>query len=124
MTATRIGDIITRPLLPSVRPLSGFLQSHRIGTDKTLFLTIADKNFLGAALHFKSQLDRQGLGDSFVILCLDDECLKGAEGKSLAYDGFVFRGPGDWHTPVAKMKVRIIFPLKSANTDLFFFSLH
>lgn len=91
-------------------PLSAFLRSNSIGTDKTVFLTIADRNFIEAAIHFKTQLDKFELGETCVILCLDTDCLEAAKAQSvLAYDGYVIREAGDWRMPVAQMKVQSPF---------------
>jgi len=60
-------------------------------------------------INFKLGLDRWGLGEQFLVLCLDHECVKAAEANNIhAYGRYITTAKeedDDWHTPVARIKV-------------------
>ena len=95
-------------------PLSTFLRSNGIGTDKTLFVTIAGGLYIDPAINFKKQLETWSLEQNFLVLCLDMACMEATKRNSvLAYDGFLQtedEARTDFHIPVARMKVG--FPTK------------
>jgi len=99
---------------PKGGPLSAFLNSHGVYTDKTIFVSIADSQYLSQMRLFKSRLDIFGLGGNYVVLCLDGPCLADLRRESiLVYDGFLMSksdSEGDWHAHVAKLKVKAFRP--------------
>jgi len=91
---------------PKSGRLARFLQHNGFKTTETLFLTISDKNYIEQAVQFKARLDHFYLSDQYVVLCLDPECVEGMRAKNVnVYDGYVITDLGDWHMPVAAMKV-------------------
>jgi hypothetical protein len=89
--------------------LADFLQSRGLGNDKTLFVTIASKQYVDPMINLKYALDMWGLGEQYVVLCLDHECVHGAESHKIhAYTRYLMNAKedgDDWHTLVARIKV-------------------
>src|SRR5579862_3784708 len=89
--------------------LSGFLQSRGLGNDETLFITIASKKYIESMINFKFALDTWGLGNRYVVLCLDRECVQAADSHNIhAYTRYLMSSSeagDDWHLPVARIKV-------------------
>jgi len=107
-----MGTVLTDDTILSVidpTPLSTFLRNTGIGTDRTLFVTIASKSYIEPMINFKIALDKWNLGGNYVVLCLDIECAQAAESSNIiAFDGYFMSGKeskGDWHFPIARIKV-------------------
>jgi len=94
-------------------PLSTFLESNGLDNSRTIFLTIASKEYIEQMVNFRTSLAEWKLGNNYVVLCLDVECLQGAkEYDILAYDGYIMtaeEAAGDWHIPVARLKVHPLY---------------
>jgi hypothetical protein len=90
-------------------PLSTYLRLNGIGNDKTLFLSMASKEYIEPVINFRKQLNIFGLAESYVVLCLDTDCVEATKKHHiLGYDGFLVteaEAQGDWHDPIARMKV-------------------
>jgi hypothetical protein len=94
--------------------LSEFLQSRGIGTDRTLFVTIASEPYIEPMVNFRMGLDRFSLGGDYVVLCLDVPCLDTARKYDIvAFEGYLMKeteAGDDGHDPVAQTKVHSSFP--------------
>src|SRR5271156_71247 len=92
-------------------PVSSFLYRSGLRNDKTVFVTMATKEYLDAIINFRTALDKFGLAQNYMILCLDEGCLEGAKANDIiAYGGYLMNSneiDGDFHMPVARAKVRI-----------------
>ena len=90
-------------------PLSSFLQSKGISVNQTIYLTMASKEYIDPVINFKKQLDKFDLGDVYVVLCLDPECVDATKAHHiLGFGGYLAtetEAEGDWHFPIARMKV-------------------
>lgn len=68
-------------------------------------------------INFRTALDKFGLGQNYLVLCLDTGCFEGAEAQNiLAYDGYIMsaeEAENDYHLPVARAKVRVYNPIMS-----------
>lgn len=95
---------------PKYGPLSSYLRSNGIYTDKTIYLTMASKDYIEPIINFKTQLDKFALGESYVVLCVDTECLEATKSHHiLGFGGYLAtetEAMEDWHNPIARMKVR------------------
>lgn len=95
--------------LPDPTPLSTFLRNKGLENNRTLFVTMASEYYINSIINFKIALDKWNLGKEYVVLCLDIECVRASEAHEvIAYDGYIrYRNEtnGDWHLPVARMKV-------------------
>lgn len=100
-------DIVRTPNLP---PLSRFLYRNGLRNDSTIFVTMASKEYLDAIVNFRTALDKFGIGKTYLVLCLDTECVEGAKANDvIAYGGYRMNSKekdGDFHVPVARAKVR------------------
>lgn len=64
-----------------------------------LFITMADGFYIPAVRNFHLQLQNYHLHNNFIVMCLDDECVKLCKSNNiLAWPGFV-------KTSVARIKV-------------------
>ena len=92
-------------------PLSTFLKSNGLDNDRTIFLTIASKEYAKQMINFKLSLEKWKLEQNYVVLCLDIDCLDVAESHNiLAYARYLISeedANGDWHIPVARIKVSL-----------------
>jgi hypothetical protein len=90
--------------------LAEFLRSKGLGTDRTLFVTIASQPYAESMVNFKMGLDRFSLGGDYVVLCLDVPCLETARNHDIvAFGGYLMNETepaGDWHYPVARAMVQ------------------
>ena len=72
-------------------------------------MTIASKHYIQQMINFKTSLQKWDLDRCFLVLCLDRECLQAAkENGIMGYDGYLMtpeEAAGDWHVPVARLKV-------------------
>ena len=67
-----------------------------------LFITMADTFYLPAVRNFHFQLQNYNLQNNFIVMCLDNECVKLCKSKNiLAWWGFV-------NTSVARIKVSLL----------------
>lgn len=70
---------------------------------------MASERYIDLIINFKTALDKWNLGENYVVLCLDIECVRASEAhKIIAYDGYIRSRNEtnvDWHLPVARMKV-------------------
>jgi len=107
--ATEPISYITSPVETELDPFSAFLKSHGIDNNRTLFVTLASKQYIEPMINFNVALKRWNRDKNYVVLCLDIECLQAAEAHDfLAYDGYFMRDTEvghDWHASVARMKV-------------------
>ena len=89
--------------------LAEFLRSKGLGTERTLFVTIASQPYTETMVNFKMGLDRFSLGEEYVVLCLDVPCLDTAKNHDIvAFGGYLMNeteSAGDWHYPVARAMV-------------------
>jgi hypothetical protein len=87
--------------------LPDFLKDHQLGTNQTVFITMADEKYVEPMVNFKISLDKWDLGGNYVVLCLDEKCSNLAESRHiLHYDGyFKSRDATTWNAPVARAKV-------------------
>jgi len=74
-------------------------------------------------INFKLGLDMWGLGDRFVVLCLDRECVQAAESHEIhAYTRYLMtagEAGDDWHLPVARIKVMLLpIPINSSSPPI------
>jgi len=101
-------ETVPRPK-EDLRSLPGFLQSRGVGVDKTVFVTIASEKYVQSTVNFKFSLDRWGLGRQFVVLCLDDDCVREAESHGIyAYNRYATDAKersDNWRRAVARVKV-------------------
>lgn len=90
-------------------PLTQFLVSNGVGTDRTLFISMASEAYIEPMINFKVGLEKFNLGENLFVLCLDTPCLEAAkQHRILAYDGYLMNemeAQGDWHHPIARVKV-------------------
>jgi hypothetical protein len=90
-------------------PLSTFLGRNGIENDKTVFLTIASQEYMPQIINFRASLRKWKLDSRYAVLCLDVECLSVSKDNGIvAYDGYIMspeEAAGDWHVPVARLKV-------------------
>jgi hypothetical protein len=110
LMVSTMGSISSLSRVPSKSgPLSSFLQSRGIGNERTVFLSMASKDYIEPVINFKKQLDKFTLGGDYVVLCLDNECLDAMGNNSiLGYGGYLLTesdAKEDWHIPIARMKV-------------------
>ena len=114
LCSTFVHDTVRVSNLP---PLSRFLYRSGLRNDKTVFVTMATKDYLDSIINFRTALDKFGLRQNYLILCLDTECLEGARSNDIiAYGGYLMSGEesdGDFHMPVARAKVRVPNPIVS-----------
>jgi len=100
---------IANPVETELDPFSAFLESHGIDNNRTLFVTMASKQYIEPIINFNVALKRWNRDKNYVVLCLDIECLQAAEVHDfLAYGGYLMRDTEvghDWHPSVARMKV-------------------
>jgi|SRR5579862_1694630 len=89
--------------------LSAFLESKGLDNSRTIFLTIASNSYLEPMINFRRSLEKWSLGENYVALCLDVECVQAANAHNItAYDGYLMtakEAQSDWHLPVGRMKV-------------------
>ena len=92
--------------------LSDFLKQHRIESNQTLFVTMADGNYIDPMLNFKLSLDKWDLGKDYLVLCLDSKCSSVAQSHHiLHYDGYYKKdNDTNWKIGVARSKVTSCFP--------------
>jgi hypothetical protein len=90
-------------------PLSNYLRRGGIGPNRTLFITMASRKYIEPMINFKRSLDRWNEGRNYIVLCLDRECVDAGIANGIhAFDGYLqttSEAEGDWHHPVARMKV-------------------
>lgn len=90
-------------------PLSNYLRRGGIGPNRTLFVTMASRKYIEPMINFKYSLDRWNEGQNYVVLCLDIECVEAGRTHGIhVFDGYlqtIAEAQGDWHSPVARMKV-------------------
>lgn len=70
---------------------------------------MASEEYVAPMINFWNALNNWGLGDDYVVLCLDPRCMEAAEALNItAYGGYLLSSDDelkDWHVPVARMKV-------------------
>lgn len=90
-------------------PLSNYLRRGGIGPNRTLFITMASRQYIEPMINFKHALDRWNEGQNYIVLCLDIECVEAGIAHGIhAFDGYlqtITEAQGDWHYSVARMKV-------------------
>ena len=90
--------------------LPEFLESKGVGTDRTLFLTIASEPYIESTINFKRGLDNFSLGEDYVVLCLDTPCLEAARGHDIiAFGGYIMKeteATDGWGYAIARAKVQ------------------
>lgn len=100
---------VATPPTTETGPLSAFLIAHGLDTSQTLFVTLANKQYIDPIINFNMALKKWNLDRCYVVLCLDVDCTKAAESHNiLAYNGFLMTENevwNDWHVPIARMKV-------------------
>lgn len=109
-------------ILNTTKPLSSILIEHRIyprqfnfSTTKylsqndmssPLFITMVDQFYLPAVRNFHYQLKQYNLHNNFIVLCLDDVCVRICQSKNiLVWSGFL-------NSSVARIKVFVYFVRK------------
>jgi hypothetical protein len=99
--------IAPKPVDATQISLPEFLKDHQLGTDQTVFITMADEKYVGPMVNFKISLDKWDLGGNYVVLCLDQKCSSVAESRHvLHYDGYLkSQDSTSWNAPVAHAKV-------------------
>lgn len=111
------GHVHGQKVLDDPTPLSTFLGRNGIDNYETVFLTIASREYMPQILNFKASLKKWKLDTRYAVLCLDVECLSvSKENGIIAYDGYIMsaeEAAGDWHVPVARLKVLPNFLLHS-----------
>lgn len=91
---------------PTPVTLSQFLRSHDVGTDRTLFVTMASESYIEPMVNFKRSLDKFDLGKDYVVLCFDLPCVAAAKKYDvLAYDGYIGHGSEERSYQIARAKV-------------------
>ena len=78
---------------------------------------MATEGYVDPIVNFRMALDKFGLGQNCIILCLDQGCVERAKQHNIvAYDGYIMTSEevgGDYHVPVARAKVRVPNPIIS-----------
>lgn len=89
--------------------LPEFLESKGVGTDRTLFLTVASDPYIESMINFKRGLDNFSLGEDYVVLCLDTQCLETARSHDIiAFGGYIVKeaeATDDWRYAIVHAKV-------------------
>jgi len=86
--------------------LSQFVRSNGVGTDRTLFVTMASESYIQPMVNFRWSLDRFDLGKDYVVLCFDEACMAAAQQHDImAYGGYIDHGQHERAYEIAHLKV-------------------